>query len=146
MSLNYSEEKGAGAGAGHLQAPRLTAGGAAHYAAWRPIIDVYLQRSGAEGVHTEALTEERWLQRSSSTTAWAREALDAAEALLLGGGAIGLDGVKAEPLTEEIKAARRLLSAQVEKSRKAYGVLFSSLPDDLRAQVAHIPAGFAYGL
>ena len=45
-----------------------------------------------------------------------------------------------------MKTARALVSAGVERSRKVYGILYSSLPDDLRAQVAHIAQGWAYGL
>ena len=52
MSLNaYGDDKGAmgaGGGAGALsQAPRLRAG---CYAAWKPDMDVYLARIGADGV------------------------------------------------------------------------------------------------
>jgi hypothetical protein len=34
----------------------------------------------------------------------------------------------------------------VERSRKVFGMLYSSLPKELRAQAAHIPQGWAFGL
>ena len=140
MSLN-SEEKGTG----QQQAPRLAAGGAG-YAAWRPHMDVFLQRSGAEGIHAKEMTEARWKEISDKAAAWAQESLDAALSLLLDAEPIDLAAVKAEPLSEQTKAARKLVTALVERSRKTYGVIYSALPEELRAQVAHIAAGFAYGL
>ena len=129
-----------------LQAPRLQAAGGG-YAAWRPSMDAFLQRSGADGIHAKKMTEARWTEISGAAAAWAQESLDAALSLLL------LDGLsasapagKAEALSAETKAARALVSALVERSRKTYGVIWQSLPEELRAQVAHIPAGFAYGL
>ena len=141
MSLN-SEEKGAAL----LQAPRLTAGGG--YAAWRPHMDVFLQRSGAEAVHTTEMTEKRWNLLSKTTAGWAQEAFDAAVSITIAGEQkIGLAAmIKSEPLTEEQKAARKLVTAQVERARKAYGIIYSAIPEELRTQVAHIPAGHAYGL
>ena len=62
MSLNaYGDDKGAmgaGGGAGALsQAPRLRAG---CYAAWKPDMDVYLARIGADGVHKRAMGTTDW--------------------------------------------------------------------------------------
>src|SRR5690349_21937030 len=62
MSLNaYGDDKGAmgaGGGAGALsQAPRLRAG---CYAAWKPDMDVYLARIGADGVHKRAMSATDW--------------------------------------------------------------------------------------
>ena len=51
-----------------------------------------------------------------------------------------------EALSDEVKAARRLVAAHVERSQKAYGAIYSALPEDLCLQVAHIPQGWAYGL
>jgi transposase InsO family protein len=150
MSANYSEEKGAGAGAVLQQAPRLGSGGGG-YAQWRPSMDVFLQRSGAEGVHTKEMTEARWRKLHGAVAAWAQQTLDAALAHVLdgddGGDEAGdLAAAKAEPLTEADKAARRVVTALVERSCRAYGALFHALPEELRAQVAHIPSGWAYGL
>ena len=91
MSLNSEDNKGTGAGgsAGDRlaalagQAPRLQAGGIG-YAAWKPAMDVFLQRAGAEGIHRTPLTEAAWLAQSAKVEAWAAEALAAALALALG--------------------------------------------------------------
>ena len=45
-----------------------------------------------------------------------------------------------------MKAARKLISATVERSRRVYGVIYGALPEELRLQVADLPAGWAYGL
>ena len=60
MSLNSEEHKGAdGASTGGAhrgeQGPRLHPGG---YATWRPKMEVHLDRTGADGVHTEPMTAE----------------------------------------------------------------------------------------
>ena len=51
-----------------------------------------------------------------------------------------------EQTTAEEKDARRVLAAHVERSTKAYGSIFSTLSEDLRLQLAHLPQGWAYGL
>jgi transposase InsO family protein len=148
MSLN-SEDKvgGGGSGALHLQAPRLLSGGVG-YAAWQSNMDVFLQRAGAEGIHRKPMAEADWLSMSCRVEEWAAESLSAALALV-GGGATSStssSSSSSSALTTEMKDARRLLSATVERSRKVFGMLYSSLPDELRAQVAHVPQGWAYGL
>lgn len=154
MSLGEETNKGAGsAGAGSggnlaaLQAPRLLTGG---YAAWQPHMSVYLQRAGAESVHTKAMTVEVWNATSDKVAAWADEALAAAMALALSAddaaSSSSLSGAKMEELSEEKKAARKLITAMVERSRRVFGIIYGALTEDLRALVAHIPQGFAFGL
>jgi len=46
--------KGDNGSAGSERAPQLRAGG---YAAWKPAMDVYLQRHGAAGVHKVTLSQ-----------------------------------------------------------------------------------------
>jgi hypothetical protein len=146
MSLN-SEEKTSGSGGGGaggvdhaLQAPRLLPGG---YAAWRPRMDVFLQRAGAEGIHTDALTSEVWKATSARVDALAKATLVDAMALMMAtdGGSSSSTSV-----SDEVKAARKTVAAMVERSRRVYGILYASLPDELCAQVAHLPAGWAYCL
>src|SRR6478735_11284323 len=123
MSLRDMERggarEGAAAGASSERAPLLRASGAA-YAAWKPAMDVFLQRHGAAGVHTEPLSQEEWLQDSEDVAAWAKQALSAARALARGGGAASGDA-KEEPLPAEAKAARALVAANVDRSMKAFG-------------------------
>ena len=70
-------------GGGLQQAPRLGTGGIG-YASWRPNMDVFLQRNGAEGIHRTPMAEAKWLDMSRRSEMWAAEALDAAMALVLG--------------------------------------------------------------
>ena len=150
MSLSSNDHgriTGAPAGAaegaaGSERAPALRGPGG--YAAWRPTMDVYLQRHGAAGVHKEPLTEAEWLADCSDVAAWSQQSLVAARALARG--APAKEEAKEEALTAETKAARVLLAANVERSHKAFGTLFSALTEDLRLQVAHLPQGWAFGL
>jgi hypothetical protein len=49
-------------------------------------------------------------------------------------------------VSEEIKAGRKLVASTVERSRRVFGAIYSALPDELKAQAAHIAQGWAYGL
>jgi broad specificity phosphatase PhoE len=124
-------------------------------------MNVYLQRHGAADVHTEPQTQEEWLRDSSNVAAWNKQTLAAARIAALGvgagaasdsgsaqGGAGGSNGVqpKEEALSAEAKAGRALVSTYVERSRQAFGRIYSALPEDLRLQVAHLPQGWAFGL
>jgi broad specificity phosphatase PhoE len=109
-------------------------------------MDVFLNRHGATGVHTEPLSEEDWLQDSGDVAKWAKQALTAARALARYGGDAAASVAKEEALSAETKAARALVAANVERSVKAFGSIYSALPDELRLQVAHLPQGWAYGL
>jgi len=93
---------------------------------------------------------------------WSTDALEAALALVVGGAACSAADAPSDSssttamdtstqvpsmsLTPEVKEARRLVSATVERSRKVFGTLYSALPEELRAQAAHIAQGWAYGL
>jgi hypothetical protein len=148
MSSN-SEDKGTGVGAGagiHLHAPRLQSGGIG-YAAWQTNMDVFLQRAGAEGIHRTPMKEEEWIRITHLVEDWAADALSKALALVMAGGASSnTGGTTNVPLDADQKDARKLVSALVERSRKVFGTLYSSLPEELRAQSAHIAQGWAYGL
>jgi transposase InsO family protein len=143
MSLN-SEEKGSVGSAvsvsAALQGPRLQPGG---YAAWCSDMDVFLQRNGAEGVHKEVMDVEEWKSTIKSVESWARDAYASAKALALG---LKSESKLSTPVSDDVKAARKLVSAMVERSRRVYGIIYSALPEELRAQSAHIENGFAYGL
>lgn len=136
---------------GAQQAPRLAPGGIG-YSVWRPNMDVFLQRNGAEGIHQKPMTVQQWLEMSGRSEAWAAEALDAAMALVLGGGTSSASSssaderVTAVSISAEVKAGRLLVSATVERSRRVFGTLYSALPEELRAQTGHIASGWAYGL
>ena len=115
---------------------------------------VYLQRAGAEGIHCKVMKEEAWVTMTRNVEEWAADELDSALALISGltGSASSTSAAKVDPtvssgtVSEQMKAARKLVGATVERSRKAYGIVYTSLPDELRPQIGHIPNGWAYGL
>ena len=150
MSLNSNDSGRAdGAAASSDRAPQLRAGG---YAAWKPAMDVHLQRHGAANVHKEPLTEDEWRDDCSDVAAWSTQSLAAARARAraANGGSASVNGVKQPPpaaaLSAEEKADRLTVIAHVERSHKAFGSIYSALTEDLRLQVAHISQGWAYGL
>ena len=162
MSAN-SNENGAGqaasAVAGALQLPRLPAGGVG-FAAWAASVDVALERAGAAGIHRKPMAKEQWQDLADRVDGWREEELSAAIALVTGGAALqgsaatkgadaGGSGGNAQgsaPLAAEAKEARKLVASTVERSRRVFGMLYASLPEELRAQVAHLPQGWAHGL
>ena len=158
MSLNaYGDDKGAmgaGGGAGALsQAPRLRAG---CYAAWKPDMDVYLARIGADGVHKRAMSAKDWQTMVDKLELWKRQ--EAAQYLAdIGisqrsgssgsGSSSSGDSAGASELTDKEKATRKYIRLLAEQSTKAYGALWSALPEELRAQARQsVLENFAYGL
>ena len=63
------------------QGPRLESGSVG-YAAWKPTMDVYLQRNGAEGIHRKPMPTDRWVAMSTQVEAWQSDELDAAMAFV----------------------------------------------------------------
>lgn len=146
MSLNSETEKGS------MAAPRL-APSAAGYATWAPRMTVFLQQRGAEGIHLRQMEEAQWRSLSTQVTAWHDEALTTALALAGldpqggSGSGPGLEKREADPAAfAQVKESRKVLIATVERSHRAFGLLYASLPDELCLQVAHLPQGWAYGL
>ena len=141
------------------QAPRLLVGS---YASWRPRMDVWLEKAGASGVHKKEMSEERWKIADASVQEWEEEAeADAWSALSLGAPAASASSAadsssmtppdakspsSVSKLSDAVKESRKVIKALVERSRKVYGILYSSLPEELCAQVAHLPQGWAFGL
>jgi hypothetical protein len=119
--------------------PRLDAG---NYSTWKPAMDVYLQRHGAAGVHKESLTMDEWIIDSTDVSSWAQQSLSSARATAR--------GIKPEldPADEPgVKAARATVTAHVERSQKAYGSIYSAMPEYLRLEITHnITQGWAFGL
>jgi hypothetical protein len=149
---------GSGAGAA-AHAPKLRSG--AQYAQWVGPMDVFLERFGANGVHTRVLTPKQWKEYQSNVKLWSEAAFDEAAALLFGppSAASGSSSssssnsgqlVKNEPdsgVNPEVKAARKVITQHVENSIRVYGVIYSTLPEELRPQVeTAIASGCAYAL
>ena len=55
-------------------------------------------------------------------------------------------GVAKAEISESIKAGRKIVASTVERAHRVFGVIYSALPDELKAQAAHIAQGWAYGL
>lgn len=151
MSLNSDDRGGAGTGAGAgaaagLQAPKLRTGG---YAAWRPDIEVYLARIGAGGAHRRSMEKDHWLTLVAQVATWSDEAVAAALADLgIGSGASSSSSSSSSTtvLTEREEATRKTIRLLVEQSTKAYGAIWSALPDELRAQASkggEVPLNFS---
>ena len=101
-------------------------------------MEVYLQRHGANGVHKKPLQKDMWLEDERNVEAWTQQELDQARA--------AAKGEKIEADSELSLKGRKVVTANVDCSRKAFGVIFFALPADLQQQVQHIPMGWAYGL
>jgi hypothetical protein len=149
MSLNMNNDgtesaRDASTGSTVARAPRLT--GAIAYAAWRTDMDLFLQRTGAENVHTKKLEEKDWKAMAALVEQWNDSALADALALVTAsaGGSSSTSGATA-PTNEQTKA-RKVITANTERSQRAYGAIVSALSEDLRAQSADIARGWAYGL
>ena len=112
---------------------------ASNYAAWAPSMDVFLQRNGAEGVHKKVMSKHEFDRMEAKVMEWADEALAAALALVetsTTGTDPSITTLGSSPvlmLSAEMKDARKLLTAQLERSRKVFGHIWSSLPDELRS-------------
>jgi hypothetical protein len=151
MSLNSMKASGeesvsSKATGGSQRVPLLCAASGhtgAHYAAWRPQMETFLMR---EGIESRDYKEEipQWKDLETAVQFDTIAAEKAAIARLLSGGS---SAVKIEPaVTDEYKAARKLVADLVGRSRKAYGFLFAALPEELRLLVADVPQGYAYGI
>jgi len=150
-AYNNGEEKGAaasGAAGSQAQAPKLRSG--AHYAMWRPDMEVYLERHGANSVHTREMTAKDWQSLSEQVRQWDEEALTAALLLVTKGSSAAAASTGSNTfsgqLPDDQTAARKLVREMVERSKRVYGVLYAALPEKLRKQAESIPRGFAFGL
>src|SRR4051794_28310847 len=127
MSLNSESARsgGGGGGAGAERAPRLQNG--AGYAQWRARMHAFLQARGAEGVHTRKETQEVWQATAGRVARWADE--DYARALAEADGAesAGSAALKLEAQSDAQRAARKLITAAMERSKRAYAHLFGAL-------------------
>jgi len=114
-------------------------------------MDVYLEKAGAAEIHTTKETEAEWKLSADGVRAWDREAIaDARSALSLGGsvssGSSASTMVKKTPLSDEIKAFRKVIKEMVARSIRVFGIIHSSLPEELKKEVEHLPRGWAFGL
>ena len=161
MSLHSADALGGtgrvdGASAPADRAPRLLS--AAHYAAWRTQIEVFLTQRGVGDAVRKQRTDAEWdalvaldLQATDDEEATALAALGVNTTTVSTSNsstssAAAVTSVTLKAVTDSTRAAQRVVRGIVERSQRAYGHLYSALPDELRPQVAHLPQGFAYAL
>ena len=94
------------------------------------------------GVHLAVVTAAKWTARCAGVAAQASAALDEAEALeeaaAAGASASTSSSSTAPPkVSDELKAARKLIALSVERSQRVYTILYAALPEDLVAHIAH---------
>ena len=122
---------------------------------WRPQMQTFLMRAGIEE-RDYAREIPSWRELSAAVAADAEAEEQAAFALLLGSGASGSSSIKGAAATPTVRreaadaeqhtAAKKRAAEAISRSRRAYGLLYQALPADLRALVADVPQGYAYGI
>lgn len=120
-------------------------GGVPH-ALWRPQMQTFLIR---QGIQERDYTAEipRWKELTAAVAQ--DEAADehaGFDAMLGALGAASSPVVKKETLSPEMQKAKKAAAEAIARSRKAYALLYEALPADLRALVAEVPQGYAYGI
>src|SRR4051794_19408417 len=138
--MSASQETGTSGVAGgqsllNVQGPRLS-GTSVGYATWKPNMNVYLQRNGAEGIHSKPMTSERWSSMNTQAESWATDELDAAMALLSSNteditSSSTIKDTNIVKVSDAMKAARKVVTQTVERSRKVYGIIYAALPVEL---------------
>ena len=164
MSLTGRDEGMTGRGA-PAHAPQLAPSGA-DYALWVGRAHAHLQRHGSNDTHTTVVAKAKWLGLSAAVHSWALADTAAAEELAGGNFHIGATGgaeatagngtsksapsdtaaVKVERPSDAVLAARKTVTANVDRSRKIHSVLIGMMPADLQSQAQALPDGWVYGL
>lgn len=132
--------------------PRLataSSGDGSSHALWRPQMQTFLMRAGLEE-RDYAKEIPRWRDLSATVEADAEAEEQAAIAAYLaqnGKVASSMPAVvKAEALSDEQKRMKERVVGLIGRSRKAFGLLYTALPADLRTLVADVPQGYAFGI
>jgi hypothetical protein len=132
-----------------------------NYAEWRPGTEAAFFKGGLDNVHLTVIVEFKKLEEC--IIKWDTEENNAAMALALGGkgsstgkgvtfsstsstSAGGTPPTKADTDKVEEESARKKVRSLITRSRKAYAIIFESLPADLQAQAATLIQGYAFGL
>ena len=138
--------EGAGKGSAD-RAPRLQPGS---YAAWKEPTHVFLQSKGAQNVHRTEMLPDEWVAITTAATQWEQQELKAAIAAMVskaaGTSASSSSTVASISITATEEKQRALICDLIKRMERVYGLIYAALPQELQAQVAHIPSGLAYGL
>ena len=148
MSLVSASVGGGAAGQGAgVAAPRFVVGG---YAEWKPAMVAYAMRMRVSDALSSEIPE--WDRLVERVREWEREKRTSTIAAALGAGQVPVPrgNAAAGGAPEEGRAAamavREAAREIVYNSERLYAVIYDALYAELRPQVAHIPAGYAYGL
>lgn len=90
------------------------------YAEWKPQMEIHLQRIGVHGVHRRPLTKEAWVADSQLVEQWEEDKIEAARALLHGGGGAGGKPAASSTSTSSTTSTSKT-SAQTAEEDKALG-------------------------
>ena len=132
------------------QVPLLRPEGDKPYAVWRPEMETYMMRAGLE-TRDYKVAIPHWTEIVKLVEADAIDEEQAAiDALLTGtkrepdAKASGSMSSPSPPVVSN--AHRKLAAAKVARAKKAYGLIYQSLAQDLRDLIGDIPQGYAFGL
>ena len=160
MSLNATAQHGQVYGGGGAaassteRAPRLN--GVADYASWQQRMKVWLAQRGAGDVLTRARTVIEWSELYAMVQQWAEDdEIDAlndlrsnttASTTATSSSSSSSTTATAAASNDKREKSKRIVRDIVERSQRACGHLYASIPEQLQLQVQHLPPGFAYGL
>ena len=144
------------------------------YSEWRPQMETYMMRVGID-TRFYAKPIERWAAIIATVETAAAADEDEALSRILGSAVVSHDAAAtpndtttktktktkttADSSMESAAMAsaparamriddndRRVLTSMVARSRKAYGILYAAIDDDMRTLIGDVPQGYAYGL
>ena len=124
-------------------------GNGSGYAVWRPLMETFLMRAGIE---TSDYKEEisQWLELERCVQQDRRANEKAAMAKLLAASSIdsssSSSAAKGVSLSADQLQAKQLVAEMMKRARRAYGLLYAALPDELRLLVKEVPQGYAFGI
>lgn len=137
---------GAEDGSRGLRVPLLQPDHGAPYSVWRPQMETHMMRAGvAERDYAKPI--DQWALLEAAATQDEEDADAAATASVLNAGVKKQSGSSAASApTAEEKAARKRVAEIVNRSRRAYGMIYAALEADMRLLIADVPPGYAFGL
>ena len=127
--------------------PLLRPDGDTPYSVWRPQMETCLMRYGVQTRDYKTESKD-WISLVASVEDAAAAEEKAAMARLSSassGSSIPTTKKKADAVSTE-SDDRKLLTAMVNRSRYAFGLLYAALTDDIRALIEKVPPGYAFGL
>jgi hypothetical protein len=147
LSVSESSSRSV-SGQSHLTVPPLRH--TSSYASWKPLMSAYLMQAGLDECHYKESIGQ-WDELCSLVKKWKSEESNRYLSIVLSKSASGAasstsSAAKKSVVVEEDGDARKAVIALIERSRRAYALLYHALNEDLRALVRDIPEGYAFGI